>query len=533
MKGSIALVLYLLLVFSPILYMFGSSMVHEGAFSLESYGNILGDARQLALLRNTIVIGAGAALLSMILGVPAGLFIARTDIPWRRPLFVLLLAPLFIPPYIHAIAWVRLFAGAGGLNSLLMKVLSLSEPPLSVYGLPGCVWIMSLSLFPVVSLFTMSGLYSIEGRMEECGRLYGSETSVFRRITLPLILPQICAGSLFIALLSIINYGVPSLLRVHTYPVEIFIRFSAQYNEQGATAASLPFVVIAITILLGIRVLLSGRAYIAPPGGQRSKMQIRLGGWRKAALIPVLVPIACATLIPLGVLIDQAGPFETYEAALRTGCRPLLLSLLTAAGAATLSLFLAWPMAYSIARGEGKKSLVVDFLSLLPFSIPPTVLGVGLIRLWNRPETSFVYGSLLILLIAFTARFIPFVIQSVALTLKQLDPGLEEASEILEPSGMRRLGRVLLPLTSKGILVGWFLAFAFSLGELGALVLVVPPGVELLSLRIYSLLHYGAEGIVAALSVALVAMALVPLLLVTVLYNFAPTSQNNRHSTGA
>jgi len=113
-------------------------------------------------------------------------------------------------------------------------------------------------------------------------------------------------------------------------------------------------------------------------------------------------------------------------------------------------------------------------------------------------------------LIGLTVRFLPFTLQVLISSMKQFHPHLEEAALLASGSFLRRIRYIVLPIIKPGIVTGWFVAFALSLGELETSLLVVPPGNATLTMRIYTLLHYGASKVVAALCIILILIALAP-----------------------
>ena len=137
-----------------------------------------------------------------------------------------------------------------------------------------------------------------------------------------------------------------------------------------------------------------------------------------------------------------------------------------------------------------------------------TLFGIGLIYLWNRPSTQIVYGTTLILIFAYTARFIPFAIRIINSRLQQIGPHLREAALMHEANWFKRLIHIDMPLARRGILICGVITFIFCTSELGATLLVIPPGKGTLALKIYTLMHYGSGPLVAALALLLIGMNL-------------------------
>ena len=502
--------LFILVAILPVVYLYGVSFFPEGAFSFSAYQGLL-DSRQLTLLGRSLALAASTAVLAGLLGAPLALLLARTDLNFRKAYSWLYLVPLLIPPPIQAVAWIRLLGPKGVFSSTANTIFPGFPGFPSIHGFWGCVFVLALSYYPFITLLTLSGLNSIDRKLEESGMFSRGGLGVVSRITLPLALPHMLSGMAFVFIFSLINYGVPSLLRVNTYPVEVFIQFSAFYQEAAAVATSLPLILISTVLVLVIAAWMRGRPYVSMKTGGQG-IQFSLGRLRIPAGVYPAGMVMLSVVLPILGLAYMAGGAGSFTVAIQRFYRPLLISLLVSAGVATVLIFLAAPIAYVIERGTSRARGWMDVLSVIPFAVPGTVLGIGLIRLWNRPETAFLYGTLGMVMIAGVARFIPFSIRALVAGIGQIDRKLEEAAEIAEPRSRVRTVKILVPLLKPALAAGWAVVFVLSLGELGASLLVLPAGLETLPVAVYNLMHYGANQIVGALSLILVGCSLAALI---------------------
>ena len=215
----------------PIGLMFANSVNIDGNFSLEHYRTVFTDMRQLTLFFKTLLLASGATVFSLLIGVPLAFLLARTDVYGRNIWQWLYLLPLCIPPYLHAVTWICLLNEKGPINTFMMKWFHLKAPLINIYGISGSMAVLTLSYFPFIVLLTLSGFRTMDQRLEDAARLNHRPFRTMQKVTLPLISPYIFSGAVFVFIFALFNYGVPALLRVHTYPVEIFARFSAFYNQ--------------------------------------------------------------------------------------------------------------------------------------------------------------------------------------------------------------------------------------------------------------------------------------------------------------
>lgn len=490
----------------PAFLMLGRSIVVDGAISLQNYVSLFSDGRTAALLGRSMAMSLGAALLSLIFGIPLAVCLVKTSFFGKKVASVAYLLPLFIPPHIHALGWSYMLGEKGWLQLLFMSLLNTKQPICNIYSPAGAALILFLAYFPIFVLIVISGLSQVDRRMEETASFNGSPFLVYRKITLPLIRPHIISGMVFVFIFSFFNYGIPSMLRVPTYPVEIFARFSAFYDEASATALSTPLVAIALLLLLYQKKYMEGRSYVTIGTASRSAYQSVFKS--RAAKYFVWSFLVLSVGCPLIALLIQAGSLQSFAVAWKTSYMEIITSVLLATLAATLCTTLGYFLALYLEEQKSWWKDIVNGLSLLPFAFPATLFGIGLIHLWNRSSTQFIYTSSAILIIAYIARFIPFAIRIITAGLNQISPGVKEAAIICRKSRWSRLLRIELPLVKKPLAICWIVIFIFSMGELGATLLVIPPGEGTLSLKIYTLMHYGAAPLVSALALILIGVNL-------------------------
>jgi iron(III) transport system permease protein len=187
---------------------------------------------------------------------------------------------------------------------------------------------------------------------------------------------------------------------------------------------------------------------------------------------------------------------------------PILSSVTLAAAGASFTVALCFPIAYAAERAGPSIRRWVLLLALSPLAVPATVIGIGLVRLWNRDVGLPVYGTMLMLVLGYAARFSPFAVVILATTLKQVGREQEEAALLASANWRRRIAWIVAPQCMIGFAAAWTITFVFCIGELGVSLLLMPPGSETVTLRLFNLLHYGAHDVVSALSLTVVACGL-------------------------
>lgn len=501
--------------FLPVLWMFGGSLYEDGKFSLLYYRDIFLTGKYLKVIGNSLVLASVTTMVSSLIGVSAGFFLAKTNLPFKNVFKICFFVPLIVPAYVTGIAWANLLGKAGFLNIIISHYAGLSPDSVSsfIYSIYGAVFILSLNLFPVMMLVTEYALKNINPRFEESGLAVGSVFLVIRKITLPLIAPAIASGMMIVFVLSLSDFGIPSLLQVNVLITQIFTQFSAFYDEKAATAIAFPLIIIAFGIIMLEHIYLRGKSFeILGRKATRGLIQYHTKWLRITGIIFCSAVVSVCVIIPLATLIFHSRSIRIYGDAFLLAKRGIINSILFGGIGATCLTCVGFFLGYLSERIRSGTRNTAALCIWLSFAVPATVLGVGLIKLWNRPESvfQFIYGTMWIVILGYTVRFLPLSSRIMANYLKQVPYSLEEAGTVTGASWFRIAGNVLLPLQSNGLIAVWLISFLFCTGELGTTILVYPPGHETLPIVLFTLMANSPTNIVSALSVIIVVMTLLP-----------------------
>ena len=506
----------------PLAAMLGKSVFVDGRFTLAVYEKLFANPRQhWAPIGHSLTLASLSAGCVTLMGVPLGLLLGKTDLPFRRALAVLLSIPLLLPPYILAVCWFNLLAN----NGLLTHVIS--APTLELlsgwlFGLPGCLWVLVSAFMPMVMTLTLVYLHAVNPRLEEAGRLISRWPATLRYVTLPMILPGILFGGILVFLLALGEVGVPMFLRYPVFPVETLTQFAAFYNFGAAAAAATPLLAVCLLVLTLERLYLREKTYrLRPTTPGRRMLLVPLGRWRVAALIVVGLLAAASVVLPLlALVVSSLSPFAYVDAWLKAA-DSLARGLVFAGVGATLLTVFGFFCGYLIHHRALRLWRAVDTLTLLLFTLPGTVIGVGLIALWNRPATGFLYASAAVVILAYVAQYTALTSRITLATLANVPPSLEEAAQMTGAPWFARIWHVVVPAALPGVIAAWLIGFIFCLRDLGASILVYPPGQDTLPVRIYTLMANGAPSLISALCVILVVVTLVALAILSSLFRAA------------
>ncbi|MBN8294371.1 iron ABC transporter permease [Rhodobacter sp. NTK016B] len=505
-----------------------------GGFTLENYVTAYGRARHVQALWNTLVMGLASTVLAVLLAVPTAWACTRTNMPGRTFVRIALFGSFLMPPYLTGVGWI-LLAGpnAGFINQAWTALTGLEAPLVDIFTFSGLVLVMGLSTFFTIFILVSAAFELLSTEMEDAANILGA--GVFRtafKITLPMAMPTILGSALLTFLVSIALYGVPALISIPArYPVVVIQLaefFSFPVRIEVAAAYSIPLLGITIGLLLLQRRVLGRKGYTAVGGKGGERRVTDLGAWKWAVFGYVMLVVLLAVAMPLLVLIMAAFShswvsglslenltLEHFRYVLfehSSSQRALITSVATGAAAATLAISLALSISYVVQRRLLPHAGVLAFLCMSPFVIPGIVLAIGFYAVYALPPVGL-YGTYIILILAFTTRFLPIAYTTSTNGVRAINPEMEEAVRILGGGQFTAIRKVVAPLLKRTLASGWILIFVPAAQELSTAVFLVGPHTRVVSVVLLDMSEEGTFERLAALgSVLLLIIATIVLI---------------------
>ncbi len=524
----------LFLVVSPFVYLVITSFQAErtGEFTFANYATAYGRARYIDALFNSLKLGVVSAALAGVFAVPLAWAVARTNMPGRGLTRMLVLVTFITPPYTGAVAWI-LLAGpnAGWLNRFFMMVTGAEAGPFNIYSFTGLAVVIALYSFPYIFIFTTAALELVSSEMEDAANILGAGPwRTMRKVTLPLALPAILGGMIICFLEAIALFGSPAMIaipaRFNVVTTQLFQFFGNPVRVEVAAAYAMPLLGVTVLLVLVQRLIVRRKGFVALTGKGGERRPILLGRWRwvmfgyamfvasLAVFLPYifLVQSAFAKAWGRGFLLDNITlmnfRFILFEHA--TAAQSVINSFVYAGISATIAVFLTLGVAYIVARKLIPFGGVLGFLCVAPFVIPGVVLAIGFYAAYAPPPLSL-YGTALILILAFTTRFLPVGYVNASAAINSLNPEMEEAVRVLGGSRLTALRRVVAPLLKRNLLGAWLLIFIPATRELSAAIFLYGPNTKVASVMIFDMSEEGNFERLAALALVLQVLTL-PLL---------------------
>ena len=426
--------------------------------------HLLFRARIGELFGNSAALCLGCVAVTVVLGTGTALLVERTDLPARRLWAALLVAPLAVPAFVNAFAWVSLRPGLDGAV--------------------GAVTITSLSYFPFVYLPVAAVLRTLDPSLEESALSLGTSPSkVLLRLVLPQLRPAVLGGALLVGLHSLSEFGALEMLRFPTFTTALLDQYASTFN--GAAATSLASVLVLCCLLLvTLEVLLRGRARYARvgTGAARQRPPAELGRWRWPAFAAVL--LLC--LLSLGVPVYALVHWLALGGGVGPEFVPALLSTLGLAGVgAVVTTAAALPLAWLAVRHRHGVTTVLERSAYVSSALPGVVIALALVTYATRYWYG-VYQTSTLVVASYVLLFLPRALVNLRAGIAQAPPELDDAARALGVGGLRALVRVTLPLIAPSLAAGLAFVFLAASTELTATLLLAPTGTSTLATQFWA-----------------------------------------------
>jgi iron(III) transport system permease protein len=393
-------------------------------------------------------------------------------------------------------------------------------------GWQAAVWIHTAAAIPWVVLIVGAGLWLVEPELEEQALLDASPGRVFLHVTLPAAMPAVALAALWIAVQAAGEMTVTDMFSVRTYSEELYTSLRVTPDPEGGQLPAVPGLILAAW-LVGLGIALAWRwSAQARPLSLRTRRVFALGRWQlplalaAGLLVVVLVGIPLLNLgYQAGLLVAQTatGRVRTWSAAKCLGMiaaapwgfrREVGWSFGVAALSATAAVFVGALLGWFARRGRVRGAVLLAVVTL-GLAVPGPLVGLWLIRLLNRPPLDYLYTySILAPWLALTLRTFAPATLILWTALRTIPPELLDSAALDGAGPWQRFWHLGLRSRPAALGVAWLVALALGVGDLAATVLVVPPGMETLSVRIFDLIHSGVQDRVAGICLAL-ALAMV------------------------
>lgn len=486
-----AVLFFCLFLFLPILQVLRGGLLDErGHFTAVYILELFRNPVYSQGLQNAALLAVASTIGAMLLALPLAWLSDRFLFPGKKLLTAALLAPMILPPFVGALGMQKILGQYGVLNVFLsyLGLFPLERAPdwLGGGGFWAVVIVEAFHLYPILYLNTVAALANVDPVLNEAAANLGCiGFRRFRRITLPLIMPGVFAGSTLVFIWSFTELGTPLMFNFsRVTSVQIFNGVMEIGDNPFPYALVIVLLVTTVLLYMLARHLFGRQAYAMTSKAGVSATTHPLRGWRgwvvSAAFAGIIVAAVMPHLAVLGLsvaqcwhktLLPSVWTLEHVRAALGHNLTvPSIINSMYYAGfAVLLAMAVGVLIAWLVVRARVAGGWLLDSLAMLPLAVPGLVLAFGYLAMTQKGRFfSFldpVENPTMLLIIAYAVRRLPYVARAVTAGLQQTSESLEEAAANLGAPPFCVFRRITLPLISANLIAGGLLAFSFAMLE--------------------------------------------------------------------
>lgn len=514
--------LFLLYPLSLLLKMAFSDGVH---FTLENFAKFFSRKYYSITLLNSFKVSIAATIASVVVGVVLGYFMSVFKVRGAKLLRMCIVMATMSAPFVGAYAWIMMLGRNGVITNFLSDLFGITMP--DIYGFNGIMLVFVTQLFPLVFLYVQGAMSKMDASLMEASENLGcTGFKRFFTVVLPLISPTVLAGALLVFVRAMSDFGTPMLIGegYRTFTVILYNEFVGEVSQNKGFASAIAIIAILITMVVYFSQNFVAKKQAFSMNALHRIEKKQLHGFSNfivhfiiyvvvgISILPQLYVVYTSFLKTSGQIYVAGYSLQSYQDMFSRLGRSIQNTIVIPAVSLLIVVFLAVLIAYVAVRRRNVLSGAVDVISMIPYVIPGTVIGIAMISAFNR-EPLVLTGGMLIMVVALVVRRLPYTIRSSVAILQQIPLYVEEAALSLGSSKPKAFFTVTLPMMSSGVLSGAILSWVTLISELSTAILLYTGKTQTLTVAIYTQIVRGNYGIASAMATVLTVMTLLSLLI--------------------
>ena len=519
------LAFYLIFMIYPLGILFKNAVINNhGEFTFEYFTKFLSKNYYFSTIFNSFKVSLTATALTLIIGTPLAYFYNMYKIKGKTFLQIIIILCSMSAPFIGAYSWILLLGRNGLITNFLRNFLEINVP--SIYGFGGILLVLCMQLYPLVFLYVSGALKNIDNSLLEASENMGcTGAKRFFTIVIPLCIPTILAAALMVFMRAFADFGTPLFIGegYRTFPVEIYNQFMNETGSDKSFASAVSIIAIIITSLIFLLQRYINGKYKFTMNALKPIEAKEVKGIKY-----VLIHLFCYVIVFVsyapqlyvmytsfqntsGKLFTKGYSLKSYTDAFDKLGNAIQNTFIIGGLALILIIIISILIAYLVVRRNNFINRLIDTMSMIPYVIPGSVVGIALVSAFSTKPIVLV-GTMSIMVLALIIRRNAYTIRSSVAILQQIPISIEEASISLGASRMKSFFKITTPMMINGIISGALLSWITIITELSSAIILYNYKTITLTLQIYVYVSRGSYGIAAAMSTILSAMTVISLL---------------------
>lgn len=522
---SILAIFYFLTVFVayPIFLVIKTSLIIDKQFDISNYLAIFSKKYYFQPFLNSVTLGICTASAGTLLGFAYAYTITRTPIPFKRFFRLVATFPIISPPFVVALAAILLFGRAGSLTPIVEKIIG----EYSIYGLGGLILVETIAYGPIAFLVLYGVLQAIDPALEEAAMDLGaSRARVFFTVTLPLSVPGIASAWLLVFIESMADFGNPMVISgdFRVLSVQAFLQITGMYDLSRGSTLAILLLAPTVTAFFIQKYWVSRKSYVTVTGKPTGATIKGLEWYIKFPAYTTCLLFTGIIFLFYGMIfygsfqtlwgVDSTLTIKNYVEMFQIGKDYIIDSLTLATLATPIAGILGIFIAFLVVRKKFIGRRLMEFMSMLTFAVPGTVVGIGYILAFNQKSILFPFiltGTAWIIVTLLIFRNMPVGIQSGIAALQQIDPSIEEAATDLGAGSNQTFRKITLPMIAPAFFSGLAFSFVKAMTAISAIIFVVSGRWNLITVAVLGFVDNSQYSQAAAMSLLLIAIVLIAL----------------------
>lgn len=518
----------LFIIYPLVLILYKSVISGSGNLSFAYFTKFFQKKYYWSTLINSFKVTIVATVISTLLGLMMAYLLRSIVIAGNKYLNIMIVMSYLSPPFIGAYAWIQLL----GRNGFITRILNTFLPVkfTGIYGFAGIVLVFSLQSFPLVYMYTSGALKSLDNSLVEAAESLGCNLwDRVRLIIVPLVTPTLLASSLLVFMRVFSDFGTPMLIGegYKTFPVMIYGQFMGEVSTDDHFAAALCVIVIGITLFLFFLQRFLSAKFTYSMTALKPMEAVKIGGVKNilvhllvygivfVAILPQLTVITTSFLkTGSGGLYTGGFTLENYYNTLlsKNNNSAILNTYLFGFIAIVIVVVFGIIIAYLSARKRSFFTSTLDTLTMLPYIIPGSVLGISFLYGFNS-KPLLLSGTAILMIISLSVRRMPYTIRSSNAIIGQISPSVEEAAVSLGCNELQSFLKITVPMMLTGVLSGAIMSWVTLISELSSSIILYTSKTQTLTVAIYAEVIRSSFGNAAAYSTILTVTSILSLLI--------------------
>ena len=521
----VILLLYALFLLYPLSLLLKMAFSDGAHFTLVNFAKFFSRKYYSITLLNSFKVSIAATIASVVVGVVLGYFMSVFKIRGAKLLRMCIVMATMSAPFVGAYAWIMLLGRNGVITNSLSRLFGITMP--DIYGFNGILLVFVTQLFPLVFLYVQGAMSKMDASLLEASENLGcTGFKRFFKVVLPLISPTVLAGALLVFVRAMSDFGTPMLIGegYRTFTVILYNEFVGEVSQNKGFASAIAIIAILITMVVYFSQNIVAKKQAFSMNALHRIEKKKLHGFSNfivhfityvvvgISILPQLYVVYTSFQKTSGQIYVDGYSLQSYQDMFSRLGRSIQNTIVIPAVSLLIVVFLAVLIAYVAVRRRNVLSGAVDVISMIPYVIPGTVIGIAMISAFNR-EPLVLTGSMLIMVVALVVRRLPYTIRSSVAILQQIPLYVEEAALSLGSSKPKAFFTVTLPMMSSGVLSGAILSWVTLISELSTAILLYTGKTQTLTVAIYTQIVRGNYGIASAMATVLTVMTLLSLVI--------------------